>query len=425
MIIVRAADDFGWADDDTLTLNPRDPAHYDVLLSEAGISESETASLRILHLWSLWPDLTDLPDPADLEILERSQDLGFYSLLYLAQAVGRQDGLTAVRVFVITNNMQGVSGGDLRCPLSATLLGAVQIIPLEYRQIKMCSIDIDLRPPSVDDEPEAMDQLWAEFHSDVPQGQAAYRQGRRWLPSYEPVPLKKSTLPLSQAKVKGVYLIAGGFRCLEMNISANLGGLHLPFFKSFYLQNPLIGEFLKGHGITIIDQNLLSIFLRHAIQSAQVFLSGSAAEFNLAIAFPEYGSQADVDSLQAALDELFHQELIQMAKGIAGKVICCDLNQLKVAGDVLYYRRQKINILMEMYGGVVPPEMIRLFQDRRLCLFNGPISGLLSNKLNLALLSEQADSPLFSHGEKQAIRKYIPWTRKIVKGKTTYSGQTI
>jgi amino acid adenylation domain-containing protein len=220
-------------------------------------------------------------------------------------------------------------------------------------------------------------------------------------------------------------LTAGGFRCLEMNISANLGGLHLPFFKSFYLQNPLIGEFLRGHGITIIDQNLLSIFLRHAIQSAQVFLDGSAAEFNLAIAFPEYGSQADVDSLQAALDALFHQELIQMAKGIAGKVICCDLNQLKVAGDVLYYRRQEINILMEMYGGVVPPEMIRLFQDRRLCLFNGPISGLLSNKLNLALLSEQADSPLFCHGEKQAIRKYIPWTRKIVKGKTTYSGQTI
>jgi amino acid adenylation domain-containing protein len=220
-------------------------------------------------------------------------------------------------------------------------------------------------------------------------------------------------------------LTADGFRCLEMNISANLGGLHLPFFKSFYLQNPLISEFLKDHGITIVDQNLLSVFLRHAIQAAQGFLGASVAEFNLAIAFPEYGSQADVDSLQAALDELFHRQLIETAGGVTGKVVCCDLNQLRVEGDVLYYRRQEINILMEMYGGVVPPEMIQLFQERRLCLFNGPISGLLSNKLNLALLSEQADSRLFSQEERQAIRRYIPWTRKIVSGNTSYSGQTI
>jgi polyketide synthase PksJ len=222
VIIARAAGDFGRADDGALTLNPREPAHYDALLAEAGILAGKTTALRILHLWSLRPDLSDPPDPADQEILERSLDLGFYSLLYLAQAVGRQDGLTAVQVFVVTNNMQEVSGGDLLCPLSATLLGAVQVIPLEYRQIKICSIDIDLRPRPVDDEPEAMDQLWAELHGDLPQGQAAYRQGRRWLPSYEPVTLKRSTLPLSPLKAKGVYVIVGGLGGIGLKLAEHL-----------------------------------------------------------------------------------------------------------------------------------------------------------------------------------------------------------
>jgi uncharacterized circularly permuted ATP-grasp superfamily protein len=49
----------------------------------------------------------------------------------------------------------------------------------------------------------------------------------------------------------------------------------------------------------------------------------------------------------------------------------------------------------------------------------------MSNKFNLALLSENADSNIFTREERELIVKYIPWTRKIVPGETTYEGKII
>jgi uncharacterized circularly permuted ATP-grasp superfamily protein len=56
---------------------------------------------------------------------------------------------------------------------------------------------------------------------------------------------------------------------------------------------------------------------------------------------------------------------------------------------------------------------------------NGPITNLASSKLNLVLLSENRGSDVFSDEEKDAIKKYVPWTRKILPGETTYGDQPI
>jgi hypothetical protein len=45
--------------------------------------------------------------------------------------------------------------------------------------------------------------------------------------------------------------------------------------------------------------------------------------------------------------------------------------------------------------------------------------------LNLALLSENENSEKFSPGEREIIKKYIPWTRRIVPGETTYEAKTV
>jgi uncharacterized circularly permuted ATP-grasp superfamily protein len=49
----------------------------------------------------------------------------------------------------------------------------------------------------------------------------------------------------------------------------------------------------------------------------------------------------------------------------------------------------------------------------------------MSNKLNLALLSENKDSDIFTSEERKAINKYIPWTRKVVPGDTTYGTKKV
>jgi hypothetical protein len=49
----------------------------------------------------------------------------------------------------------------------------------------------------------------------------------------------------------------------------------------------------------------------------------------------------------------------------------------------------------------------------------------MSNKLNIALMSENQDSDIFTLEERETIKKYIPWTRKVKYGQTTYNNQKI
>ena len=125
------------------------------------------------------------------------------------------------------------------------------------------------------------------------------------------------------------------------------------------------------------------------------------------------------------LKKIYAKTLHQVDQHYQGNIIFCDFDDLAVRGDSLYYHDQPVHILVESSEGAVPPEILNLFKARRLCLFNGPVTGLLSNKLNLALLSEHEDSSCFSEEERQAIKTFIPWTRKILPSETSYHGQSI
>jgi uncharacterized circularly permuted ATP-grasp superfamily protein len=78
-----------------------------------------------------------------------------------------------------------------------------------------------------------------------------------------------------------------------------------------------------------------------------------------------------------------------------------------------------------MHHGFVPVDILNVFKSGGVNIYNGPASGLLSNKLNLAILSQNEDSRIFSEKEREVIKKYIPWTRKIEYGTTNYGSEVI
>ncbi|HYG65661.1 MAG TPA: hypothetical protein VEL74_23965, partial [Thermoanaerobaculia bacterium] len=57
--------------------------------------------------------------------------------------------------------------------------------------------------------------------------------------------------------------------------------------------------------------------------------------------------------------------------------------------------------------------------------FNSPVAMLLGDKRNLALLSERADSPVFSEEERQILRDHLPWTRRVESTETTFQGERV
>jgi hypothetical protein len=218
-------------------------------------------------------------------------------------------------------------------------------------------------------------------------------------------------------------LTLNGLKCLEYNVSCNLGGWQVPLWESMYLNTPIITDFLKEYRIKIVNKNLIFNLLDHAIQAAlDKFYDGidDIYELNAALVFldEEDIKEKDYHGMELYTNQLYKKSLKMKNERLKGKVKICAYRELEVFDDYLFFRDKKIHILIEMSKGRVPPEIMDVFVSGNICLFNGPISRLLSNKLTLALLSQHENSDLLSAEERETVKKYIPWTRKVYAHET-------
>ncbi|MHC5732976.1 MAG: hypothetical protein ACYTXY_54880, partial [Nostoc sp.] len=75
------------------TINPQQPNNYDALIKE--LSTQQKLPKTIAHLWSVTPvNRKEL----ELEEVDKAQFIGFYSLLFLAQALGRREIADEVQI---------------------------------------------------------------------------------------------------------------------------------------------------------------------------------------------------------------------------------------------------------------------------------------------------------------------------------------
>jgi hypothetical protein len=130
-------------------------------------------------------------------------------------------------------------------------------------------------------------------------------------------------------------------------------------------------------------------------------------------------------SAEVYLNQLYQKVLQWIQGGLTGRLIICDFHQLDLVDGCIYYKEEKIHAVAEMNHGLVSPEIMKAFKAGNISLINGPITNLLSNKLTLAVLSNYEEFDVFTDEEKEIIDIYVPWTRKIVPGGTTYQKETI
>jgi acyl transferase domain-containing protein/acyl carrier protein len=203
--LARSGPTFSKTGNREYTVNPAKDSHYQSLFAE--LKNQGNIPGHILHLWGI----TGSSDKRlELDCIDQSQDLGFYSLLHMAQAIGKLDIGSYLRVMVVTNNMQEVIGEDQLNPLKATVLGAVRGIPLEYNNIRVRSIDILLPAAGSDGEEKVIRQLCKELVTETTEPVVAVRNNHRWLEIFEPLRLESSGGHASTLKDNGVYLVIGG-----------------------------------------------------------------------------------------------------------------------------------------------------------------------------------------------------------------------
>jgi hypothetical protein len=231
---------------------------------------------------------------------------------------------------------------------------------------------------------------------------------------------------LDNLLARGDFILSpSGLKCLEYNIAGNLGGNRIPLWESLYLKNPLILKFLEEYGIKIKNRNLLEQYLEHCIRVAEPLACPTGGgEVNVALVLIKEVLE-DLGPMTGYLEHLFKTLLQREYPSLTGHLFLCDFSDLEVTNDKVYYRGKKIHALTERYTGVVPLPIIKAFKAGNIRIMNGPITSLLSSKLNLALLSEYQDSDVFTDRERETIKKYVPWSRKIVPGTAAYRGESI
>src|SRR5205085_1043394 len=163
--------------------------------------------------WNVTPD--------DVDDLSRLAERSFFSLLFLAQSLGRTGTTNPLKLLLVSNGIRQVTGVEQLHPEKAIALGPCLVLPREYPNIKCQSIDITVPNEGSRQEQLLAEQILTELSAPKADAVVAYRDNRRWLQTYEPVPLPKAD---NRAVLKngGVYLITGGRGGLGLEIAEHL-----------------------------------------------------------------------------------------------------------------------------------------------------------------------------------------------------------
>ena len=128
--------------------------------------------------------------------IEGSLARGFYSLLFLAQALGDQmltlmpaevDVEEKLNICVVSNGLQEVTGEEELCPEKATLVGPCRVISQEYQNILCRSVDVVVPTSGAKREQRLVDDLLAEIASESGDRVVAYRGRHRWVQDFEQI----------------------------------------------------------------------------------------------------------------------------------------------------------------------------------------------------------------------------------------------
>ncbi|NEQ79120.1 MAG: SDR family oxidoreductase [Moorea sp. SIO2I5] len=216
VISVKVGREFTQVSENLYTLNPGESNDYERLLTE--LLEKQKSPETIVHLWSVTPVSQT---QSRLTGVEKAQETGFYSLLFLTQALGKQNLSEQLQITVVSNNMQSVTGEEVLSTEKATLLGPVKVIPQEYPNITCRSIDVVLPTRSWQQE-KLTDQLLTELRFPISEQVIAYRGNNRWLQTFEPVRVDESVEQTPRLREGGVYLITGGLGGIGLVLGKHL-----------------------------------------------------------------------------------------------------------------------------------------------------------------------------------------------------------
>lgn len=215
---VRAGDVFGRDGEGGYMLSPeRGREGYDLLIRD--LVAQGLVPNRIAHFWLVTGRESFRPGSS---FFHRNLEQGFYSLLFLAQAIAEENLPRPLHLTVISSGAAQVRSESLAYPEKATILGPVRVIARELPGLTASSLDLSMptvarRGTVVIDRltEQVLEELLAEPSGAI----AALRGEKRYEQGLKSSPLPNTPINLPQG---AHVLITGGFGGIGLTIAEDL-----------------------------------------------------------------------------------------------------------------------------------------------------------------------------------------------------------
>lgn len=214
---------------------------------------------------------------------------------------------------------------------------------------------------------------------------------------------------------------ADGLSCVEWNFTSNLGGWRNAAWAEMYQRVPLLSEFVRRQGLQARCVDTVRQLFRHLLSAWRRHRGDPGEEHNVAFLVPRTnrGHTAWLEGAAA----VYREALAEVAPLTRGELLWGSYEDLEERADRVLLHGRVVQTAVELYEGKVPRCLLSASVAGTLLLINGPVSEVLGDKGNLALLSEQAESGLLDVDERRLLASHLPWTRLVVDGYTTWRGE--
>jgi NAD(P)-dependent dehydrogenase (short-subunit alcohol dehydrogenase family)/acyl carrier protein len=173
---------------------------------------------RIVHCFGL----TDARGISDAGTFKSLQGVGYYSLLYLAQAITKTFKDSACDITVVSNHLVHLPGEEDGMAEKASTMAPCILIPQENSNLTFRCVDIgrmEAWPPG--NLPLAQ-QVISEAIQASAEKLVAFRHAQRWFQVYERIKIEQKNQQIRKLRPGGVYLITGGLGSVGLLIAEHL-----------------------------------------------------------------------------------------------------------------------------------------------------------------------------------------------------------
>ena len=222
----------------------------------------------------------------------------------------------------------------------------------------------------------------------------------------------------STASRLDAFLLPDSLKFAEYNGESPAGAGYAETLAEIFHELPMMGKFAQHY---TVHSYPLSSKLLDALVMSYVDWGGSASPPQIAIVdWKDVPTWSEFEILQARFEKM----------GVP--TVIADPRELVFDGQKLVAHAKKIDLVYRrvLMNDIVakPAEcaaLVKAYTANAVCVANTFRCKIPHVKAFFAVLTDEQNGALFSHDERELIRRHIPWTRVVADIKTSHNGQPV